>query len=135
MLDPETSAAYDSLLKLKTVPKMLDLRHSGSFYCVWSDVNHIFSESFVKKFQQVTEAGLINYYLRYWYDENNPKRWEVTKGPKVLTLKELEAGFVICIVSLVISTVIFCLEWLMTIKDLIVFHTIFKKFYETQLIL
>lgn len=134
-LDSQTFAAYESLFNLKSVPKMLDLRHSGSFYYVFSEVNHMFSGVFAKQLQQLVEAGLISYYMKYWYDENNPKRWKVTKGPKVLTLKELEAGFVVCIVSLSISAGVFCLEWLMALKDLIVFHFIFKKFFEIKLVL
>lgn len=132
MLEAETISAYQSVLNLKTVPKVLETRHSGTFFCVLSEINHLFSEIFARKFQQLTEAGLVDYNKRYWYHEINPKRWEIPKVPEVLTLKELEAGFVVCIGTLALSAVVFCLEWLMTLKDLIVFNFIFKAFFKMQ---
>lgn len=129
----------DSLGTLRTVfnitsaPKLTEFRYMGSFYCVYIEVNDMFSLIFTKKLQQLVEAGLIEYNMRYYYDEIDPKRWEVESEPKVLTLEELEAGFVVCMLPLAISAVVFCLEWLITLKNYFVIFFIFKKMFEVRL--
>lgn len=114
-------------------PKLTDSRYFGSFMCLISKVNDKFSPIFAKKLQQLTEAGLIGYNMRFLLEKNNPKRWEVESGAQILTLEELEAGFVVCMAPLAISALVFCLEWLITLKNFLVFNFIFKKLFAIRL--
>lgn len=51
---------------------------------------------------------------------------------KVLILEESEAGFVVCIVPLVISILVFAFEWFIRAKDLLVHHLIFVSFHKMK---
>lgn len=119
-------------LNITAVPELLKDRFSGNYYCLFTKINHRFIQTLAKKLQQFVEAGLLDYNSRYWFDKTDPKRVEVETGPQVLTLNELEAGFVVCMVPLAISIIAFGLEWLPTLKDLIVFSFIFKQLFEIR---
>lgn len=91
--------------------------------------HHCLFDVFDRKLQQYIEADLISYNAQM--DWNNPKKYEEYTEPfAILTLGELEAGFVVCLVPLLFSIVVFILEWLATMKDLVVFLFIFKKYFE-----
>lgn len=95
-------------------------------YNFWLDI-------FDRKLQQYIEADLINCNNRYWKEHSNPKRFEVYKEPfAVLTLDELEAGFVVYMVSLALSILVFCFEWMQNLKDLTIFLFIFKNYFELK---
>lgn len=90
-------------------------------------------EIFDRKLQQYVEADLVNYNIRRWKDRANPNFFEEIKEPfAVLTLDELEAGFVVCLVPLVLSIFVFAIEWMPTSKDLLVFLFIFKKYFQVK---
>lgn len=92
---------------------------------------HFLFEAFDKKFQHYLEADLIEYNMRAWKEENNLKKLEKYKEPfSVLTLADLKAGFVVWLVPLSFSFLIFGFEWLITFKKLVVVIFIFKKYYE-----
>lgn len=63
-----------------------------------------------KKIQQLLEGGLIGYNMRYWNERRDLKRLVAEGGPQLLTLQDLEAGFIICMVPLVVSGLVFVLE-------------------------
>lgn len=96
--------------------------------------NHFLYESFDQKLQQYIEADLINYNVRYFSEGfYDPKKMEQNEEPfAVLTLEQLEAGFVVCITPLVLSVFVFAFEWIPTLKDLIVFLYIFKKYFTVK---
>lgn len=133
LVDYDRIYAFKIMLNFTISPKLLEERFSGSFFCVYGEVNNLFWQILATKLQQLVEAGLIDYNMRLWIDVINIKRWKVESGPKVLTLEELEAGFVICLISIVISAVAFCFEWLITLKTFIVFNAIVKIMHEVQL--
>lgn len=84
------------------------------------DRHHFLFEIFDKKLQQYIEAGLINYNIKFFEEKNDPKRYEEYKEPfAVLTMGELEAGFVVCVTPLVISILVFAIERLSTALNLI----------------
>lgn len=90
-------------------------------YSPWSEV-------FDQKLQQYIEADLISYNTAFWMERTDPKINEEEKEPfAVLTLMELEAGFVICLVPLILSILVFTLEWISTLKNWLVFVCIFKQ--------
>lgn len=132
LVDYDIIYAFKKILNFTTFPKLLGERFSGSFFCVYGEVNNLFWHLLATKLQKLVEAGLIDYNMRAWLDIINQKLWKIESGPKVLTLDELEAGFVVCIAPLVISVVIFCLEWLITLKNFIVFYIILQKMFEVR---
>lgn len=127
LVDYNRIYAFKIILNFTIPPKLLEERFSGSFFCVYGEVNNPFGQILATKLQKLMEAGLIDYNMRFWLNAINPKLWEVESGPKILTLDELEAGFVVCMAPLVISAVVFCFEWLITVKNYVVFCFIFKK--------
>lgn len=94
---------------------------------------HFLLDIFDQKLQQYIEADLINYNNRRWIEDNNPKRFEKYQEPyAILTLGELEAGFVVCMAPLALSVLVFLIEWIPTAKNLLAFHFIFKSFFEVK---
>lgn len=90
-------------------------------------------EIFDRKLQQYIEADLINYNTRGWNDEINPKRAEEQKKPyAILTLEELEAGFVVCLVPFFLSMLVFFFECFPTFKDWFIFLYIFKAYFKMR---
>lgn len=90
-------------------------------------------EIFNKKILQLFEAGLFDQYGKEWLERRNMKRNEEFAEPfKILTLDELEAGFVVCIVPLLFSAAAFCCEWMVALKDLLVFWFIFHAYFEME---
>lgn len=133
LVDYDRIYAFKRMLNFTTFPKLLETGFSNSFSCVHGEVNNLFWQILASRLQKLVEAGLIDYNMRYWIDAINPKLFEVVSEPKVLTLDELEAGFVVCMAPLVISAVVFCFEWLITFKNFIVFYFMLKKMYEVRL--
>lgn len=95
--------------------------------------HHFLFEIFDRKLLQYIEGDLIGYNLRFWELLGNPKRLKVDKEPfSVLTLRELEAGFVICFVPLVLCFLVFAIEWMLTLKNLLVFLIFFQNYFEIK---
>jgi hypothetical protein len=89
--------------------------------------NHRFYESFNRKIQQLFESGTINHYMdenkKYFDTKFYEKPLKIHKkyletsykksfedGPKVLTMKDLEFGFVIWLGSLCLPFIVFIIE-------------------------
>lgn len=117
----------------KTKPRLLKDRFMlESMAFAFSRRQYLYNV-FDRKLQQYIEADLINCNVRAFKENNNPKRYEEFKEPfAVLTLGELEAGFVVCLVPFVLSILVFVIEWTPTLKDLIVFLFIFKTLFEVK---
>lgn len=95
--------------------------------------HHYMFDIFDRKLQQYIEADLVNYNTREYRENCNPKKYEEFKLPfAVLTFAELEAGFVVSLVPLVLSILIFAFEWLPNLKNLIIFLFVFKKYFEVK---
>lgn len=61
------------------------------------------------------------------------KTLKESKEPfKVLTFDELEAGFVISVAPLLLAMLVFCFEWIVALKDLVVWFCIFKSFFNAR---
>lgn len=79
------------------------------------------------------EADLISCNVRSWSEMDNLKKLEKHKESfSALTLSELEAGFVVCLVPLAISILVFLAEWMVTVKNLVVFLFIFTEYFELK---
>lgn len=95
--------------------------------------NETFPDSYDRKLQQYIEADLINYNIRDFQEENNPKRYEEHKTPfAVLNIRDLEAGFVVCLVPLALTILVFAVEWMLTLKNLLLFILIFKTYFDVK---
>lgn len=124
--------AYYIINKQKKIPKMLAGRFMLNMRVVGIAVNNKLLKTFDRKLQQLFEADLINYYMRDF--EIVVDRAKTDNSPqepfKVLTFEELEAGFVVCFVPLLFSIVVFMIEWIITLKNLLVFRSIFEAYFE-----
>lgn len=112
-------------------PLLLEDRFILEAQALWFKPHHFMFDVLDRKLQQYTDGGLLKYNARDFEDEQNPKRFqELKKSFAVLTLGELEAGFVVCIVPFVLSVFVFIIEWMLTTKNLLIFLLMFKKYFE-----
>jgi hypothetical protein len=112
--------------------------------------NHRLYPNFNNKITQLFEAGITEKYIKD-ITENvlNPKRYEkpvllhkkylettwrksFIDEPKVLTMKDLEFGFVIWLGSLVLPMIGFILEWLNRLKNGLVMKLVFAAFFNQK---
>lgn len=98
------------------------------------DKNPMF-ETFDEKFQQLVVGGLIDHYDKDYLDFISPQRYNHLhpKGPKVLTMKHLQAGFIVCFVPLIFAVLGFIYEWLLNIIDYFIFMFTLKAFYNSKI--
>lgn len=97
----------------------------------FSFVNNPLFETFDEKIQQLFTGGFINYFDRDFKEFTNPARYEHlhAKGPEVLTMKDLKAGFVVSTVPLVFAFIAFVLEWIRRLSELVFFKCAIEAFY------
>lgn len=106
-----------------------------SKFITQAGLNLFLFKTFDEKIQQLVVGGLIDYYDRDYSDFLNPRRYEhlYPKGPKVLTMEHLKAGFIVCCVSLSIAMVAFVLEWIARLIEFIVLKNIMLAFYQIKM--
>lgn len=111
--------------------------------------NHKLFDVFDLKTQQLFASGIIDYHAAYnkehlklnyyksprlftkdYLENTYPKSFP--EGPNVLTLEHLEAGFVIWITCLCLTLAVLLCEWLIIMKEFIVFRHIFGSFYDMR---
>jgi hypothetical protein len=94
--------------------------------------NEIFQHpKFDEKMQQLNDAGILDYFMTEYKDKINRKRYKrIKSGPQVLTMKQLEAGFVVWLISVQFAVLAFACEWLKRFFDYLVFKSIFVAFYD-----
>lgn len=116
-------------------PQLLKDRYMLESRALLFAAHHFFFDIFNRKLQQYVEGDFINYNNRRWVEEYNPKKFKENKTPfAVLTLKELEAGFVVSLAPLALSILVFGLEWMQILKDLIAFLFIFKTLFKVKML-
>lgn len=102
----------------------------GEHVVLYFPAHHRFYNVFGKKIKQMSEAGLFNLYIREvteMYRRKTPHQF--VEPFQVLKLEELEAGFVICTAPMLIAIVVFCFEWAVALKNLIVSLCIFRALF------
>lgn len=120
-------------LKLSEPPKLLTERFMLESMVFSFHPDHFLYEVIDRKLQQYIEADLINYNVQAFKENNNPKKYKEYEEPfAVLTLEELEAGFVVCLLPFVLSFFVFAIEWTPTLKNLILFLFIFRTLFEVK---
>lgn len=97
--------------------------------------NHKFYETFDRKLQEIFEAGVVGRHIRTHEDYANTKRYAhlYQRGPKVLTLEHLEAGFVICLVPLSFAIIAFIFEWIIKIVEYTISKNILQAMYQRKI--
>lgn len=92
-------------------------------------LQHVFYENFDKAIKK-----LINYYFKNVTEDLNMKQYEhlYVEEPQVLTLEELEAGFVLWIFAISFATIVFIIEWLKRFIDFLVFKSVINAFFVHQ---
>lgn len=115
-------------------PELLEDRYMLESQGFTFSPHSFFFTTFDRKLQQYIEADLINYNaVIYESFYGNPKRYAEFKEPfAVLTLGELEAGFVVCSVPFILSIFVFVFEWLPTLKNLTITWLVCKKYFQVK---
>jgi hypothetical protein len=111
--------------------------------------NHKHFEEFNRRIVQLIEAGIIGHFrdeFKKYFDSKfyekpqliHNKYLETTwrksfvDEPQILTMKDLKAGFVIWLYSLCLPIIAFVIEWIVRLKDFLVFKFILKAFFEVK---
>lgn len=120
-------------LKITKAPKILTDRYMLEPLVFVSPRRHFLSEIFDHKIQQLLEGHFFAYYLSE--GDNIDAYYEKNKQQlpfKILTLGELEAGFVISISPLILCILVFCFEWMITIIKLLILKAICGVYFEVK---
>lgn len=114
-------------------PKLLEERFMLESLVILMPPLHFLSDMFDRQLQKYIEAGMIDCYTKRWLNKYNPARFKEFKLPfATLTLDELEAGFVVFLVPLALSILAFVIELMPTLKNLLVFSSIFRKYFKVK---
>lgn len=114
-------------------PKLLPKRYLLLSEVLLFPQRHFLFEVFDRKIQQVLEADLLSVNLGEVLEGYDARKFKLFKEPfAVLTLSELKAGFVVSIAPLALSLMLFCIEWLVTLKDFLVFRFTFKAYFSMK---
>lgn len=92
--------------------------------------NHRFYESFNKEIQQLLPTGIINHLAGNLGNEINSRKFAnlTLENVQPMSLKHLEAAFVIWLVSLLFPIAAFIVEWIFRLRDFIVFKITFEAY-------
>lgn len=114
--------------------RIIELKTFGSTKKLTFSHNHAFFNAFNRKIEQLVTAGIINHWTEVFEALVDPKDLIRLKPENYqkMSLKHLEAGFVVWLLSLLFPIAAFIIEWIMTWKDFIIFKYIFK-FYMKHL--
>lgn len=85
-----------------------------------------------KKIEQLITGGILNYYQDDLLEFLKPKRYEhlYPKMLRVVSMKDLEEGFVVWLISVSVACIAFVFEWLMTFYVYIVWKRILAEMYK-----
>jgi hypothetical protein len=71
---------------------------------------------------------LTKEYLHEIYPKTHPE------GAQILTVEQLEAGFVIYLAAVAVCILVFMLEWLVRFKDYLVVHHVLAAYFKSKVI-
>jgi hypothetical protein len=87
--------------------------------------NHRFLEAFKIKIEQILPAGIIDHYADEYRDLIKKKRFTKLSEAQAMALEHLEAAYMIWLLSLIVPTAAFIGEWILKLKDFVVFLYVF----------
>lgn len=95
--------------------------------------NHRFYKCFDGKIKKLVEAGIIDHFEEHFKNliSSNRLLFQNLNEAEPLTLKHLEAGFVVWLLSLIFPFLAFIAEWILRSKDLIIFRFIFETYIKS----
>lgn len=98
-------------------------------------IHHRLFTIFNRKIQQLIEGGIVDLLKEEALKYLNPNRYKhlFTQEPEVLSMRHLEAGFVIWLISVCFACLVFALEWLITFKEYLIFKCLLKAFYSKRI--
>ena len=82
---------------------------------------------FNQRIVQLLEGGIIDRFKTFSFD---PKRYATEYEPEVLMMYDLEAGFIVWLISFLFSILIFAGEWCARFKDYLVIKAVLDEFYK-----
>lgn len=132
-LDYHLFVALSGISKGRIVQRMLK-EDLITDICGWDfPRSHRFYEVFDRKTQQLFNAGITHKIIKKY--TVNPKKFIhlYEQGPKVLSMNDLEAGFVVWLISITFAVLAFLMEWLMTMKDFLILRMIFKTYFDMKI--
>lgn len=125
---------FSPLTNGKYLERILDENLYSEYWSLSFPPFHRFFEDFEEKTQQLITAGIVNYHLDSWIHNDDKKKFEhlyaYLKGPQVLTMAHLEAGFVIWLVSVSLAIFSFLLEWLLKLGEFLLVRLTLQKLFE-----
>lgn len=97
---------------------LLRLKENGGTYFGAFYFYHFspFYESFNNMMGDLTSGGILDLWDKYINNRRDIKSKIDVIGPQVLTLEHLSTGFFICLILLVLSVVVFMLEFVIKYK-------------------
>lgn len=92
--------------------------------------NHKLFEVLDDKLQQLFEGGVTEFIrsIEKTGKQQNDYAYFRSPGPQILTMKHLEAGFAVWLVSISFAMFAFICEWLVRLRDLLIFKYIFAAY-------
>lgn len=122
----EVKQSYGDILD-RLLKTRISLETSGMLF----PRNHKLFEVFDEKIQRLLTAGIIDHYTYEWFRFLDPKRYKHLKHyePKKLKMDQLEAGFVVWLVSIAIAFVVFIVEWLIQLRKYLVFYCMISAWF------
>lgn len=96
--------------------------------------NHRLYDIIDRKTRQLFTGGITNFYAEEFFKVLNADRYEhlYREGPKVLTMKHLEAGFVTWLVTICFATFVFFCEWINKFREYLGFQHLMTVFYKQR---
>lgn len=123
------ASKYNASFEFKTLKKRLLFEPDVLLF----PAHHRLYNTFNKNFKLMFEAGLLDFYIRNVQEVQKRKIHQEFEEPfKVLTLEELEAGFVVSLVPLLLALFVFIFEWFVALKDLLIVTLLFKAYFRLK---
>lgn len=121
--------------KNKLMERIMEHKVSGSTKKLVFPRHHRFFDAFNRKIDQLVTAGIVEHLAKSFEHEIIPKSLFKIKREnyQAMSLAHLEAGFVVWLVSLLFPTTAFIIEWIMTLKEFIVFKCCYKLYMKIVL--
>lgn len=115
-------SVFKRYLKERITFQMMSLRFSCK----------ITGEAFDEKIQQLVTGGFISLFERETKTRIDPKNYEHLhfRGPKVLSMENLKAGFVVWITTVSFAILAFICEWAKRFLDYLIVKNLLKAFYQ-----
>lgn len=94
--------------------------------------HHHFTGIFDRKSKQLFVSGQIQYKSVLTLNSYRNFTYSTVQGPRVLDLRKLEPGFVICMTCATLALIAFLFEWMRTLRDYLFIRSLFSAFYRMR---